>query len=108
MDNVESVKDLEKHFHLRSELIYVDDPKFLQFPNQMKLYKGDTLVIEVINIIDGLVVLLHPSSISKLPVLPQFLQTILLSTFWSAYIASPTWCSISCYLLLKQIACFSC
>ncbi|XP_069694411.1 plexin-B isoform X4 [Periplaneta americana] len=47
MDNVEAVKDLEKHFHtMRSELVYVDDPKFFQFPNQIKLYKGDTLVIE--------------------------------------------------------------
>jgi hypothetical protein len=50
MDNVEAVKDLEKHFHtMRSELVYVDDPKFFQFPNQIKLYKGDTLVIEVCN-----------------------------------------------------------
>jgi plexin A len=50
MDNVETVKDLEKHFHtMRSELVYVDDPKFFQFPNQIKLYKGDTLVIEVRN-----------------------------------------------------------
>lgn len=48
MDHVESVKDLEKHFqNLRSQLLYVDDPKFFQFPNQIKLYKGDTLVIEV-------------------------------------------------------------
>nr|CAD7441811.1 unnamed protein product [Timema bartmani] len=47
MDSVEAVKDLEKHFqNLRSQLIYVEDPRFLQFPNQMKLYKGDTLVIE--------------------------------------------------------------
>jgi hypothetical protein len=27
----------------------VDDPKFCQFPTQVKLYKGDTLVIEVCN-----------------------------------------------------------
>lgn len=48
MDNVEAVKDLEKHFHnMRSDLVYVDDPKFFQFPNHIKLYKGDTLVIEV-------------------------------------------------------------
>ncbi|XP_046407058.1 plexin-B isoform X3 [Ischnura elegans] len=47
MDNVEAVKDLEKHFQsLRSMLTYVDDPKFFQFPNLIKLYKGDTLVIE--------------------------------------------------------------
>uniref|UniRef100_A0A146MHQ7 Plexin-B n=2 Tax=Lygus hesperus TaxID=30085 RepID=A0A146MHQ7_LYGHE len=43
MDNVQSVRDLEKH---RSQLIYVDDPTFFQFPNEVKLYKGDTLVIE--------------------------------------------------------------
>ena len=48
MDNVEAVRDLEKHFQLiRSQLLYVDDPKFFEFPNQQKLYKGDTLVIEV-------------------------------------------------------------
>lgn len=48
MDNVEVVRDLEKHFQLiRSQLLYVDDPKFFEFPNQQKLYKGDTLVIEV-------------------------------------------------------------
>lgn len=48
MDNVESVKDLKKHFQsLRSQLLYVEDPKFFQFPNMVKSYKGDTLVIEV-------------------------------------------------------------
>ncbi|XP_049807019.1 plexin-B [Schistocerca serialis cubense] len=47
MDNVETVKDLEKHFqNLRSQLLYVDDPQFFRFPNEIKLYKGDTLVIE--------------------------------------------------------------
>lgn len=47
MDDVESVHDLEKHFsNLRSQLVYVDDPKFCKFPNEVKLYKGDTLVIE--------------------------------------------------------------
>lgn len=47
MDNVESVKDLNKHFQsLRSTIVYVDDPKFIPFVNGMKLYKGDTLVIE--------------------------------------------------------------
>lgn len=47
MDNVQSVRDLEKHFpNLRSQLLYVEDPKFFKFPNQIKLYKGDTLVIE--------------------------------------------------------------
>ncbi|KAL1130244.1 hypothetical protein AAG570_013182 [Ranatra chinensis] len=47
MDNVQAVRDLEKHFkNLRSQLLYVDDPKFFEFPNDVKLYKGDTLVIE--------------------------------------------------------------
>ncbi|KAF4532611.1 hypothetical protein B566_EDAN013516 [Ephemera danica] len=47
MDNVEAVRDLGKHFqNLRSQLLYFEDPKFFQFPNQIKLYKGDTLVIE--------------------------------------------------------------
>lgn len=47
MDNVESVRDLNKHFqNLRSIIIYVDDPVYFPFPNNVKLYKGDTLVIE--------------------------------------------------------------
>lgn len=47
MDNVQSVKDLSKNFqNLRSTIIYVDDPVFFSFPNNLKLYKGDTLVIE--------------------------------------------------------------
>lgn len=47
MDNVQTVRDLEKHFpNIRTQLLYVEDPKFIQFPNQIKLYKGDTLVIE--------------------------------------------------------------
>lgn len=48
MDNVESVRDLEKHYkELPSQIVYVEDPKFFRFPNEIKLYKGDTLVIEV-------------------------------------------------------------
>lgn len=47
MDNVIAVRDLEKHFSkLSHHLLYVEDPKFFEFPNQIKLYKGDTLVIE--------------------------------------------------------------
>ncbi|XP_047364074.1 plexin-B [Vespa velutina] len=47
MDNVEIVRDLEKHFQsLRNRLLYVEDPKFFPFPRNVKLYKGDTLVIE--------------------------------------------------------------
>ena len=48
LDNVESVKDLEKHYKdLPSSIVYVEDPHFDRFPNEVKLYKGDTLVIEV-------------------------------------------------------------
>lgn len=47
MDNVKSVRDLNKHFqHIRSNLIFVDDPVFFPFVSSLKLYKGDTLVIE--------------------------------------------------------------
>ncbi|XP_063219217.1 plexin-B isoform X2 [Bacillus rossius redtenbacheri] len=47
MDNVKSVRDLAKHFqNLRSQLLYVGDPVFYEFSNKVKLYKGDTLVIE--------------------------------------------------------------
>lgn len=47
MDDVKSVRDLNKHFqHIRSNLIYVDDPVFFPFVSSLKLYKGDTLVIE--------------------------------------------------------------
>lgn len=47
MDNVQTVNDLDKHFqNLRSTIIYVDDPVYFSFPNNLKLYKGDTLVIE--------------------------------------------------------------
>ncbi|XP_052127793.1 plexin-B [Frankliniella occidentalis] len=47
MDDVESAVELNKHFpSLPSTLLYVEDPKFLQFPKDIKLYKGDTLVIE--------------------------------------------------------------
>jgi len=48
MDSVQTVRDLEKHFQsLRAQLLYVEDPKFFQFPRLSKSYKGDTLVIEV-------------------------------------------------------------
>ncbi|XP_063990960.1 plexin-B [Diachasmimorpha longicaudata] len=48
MDNVESVRDLEKHFQnsIKNRLSYVEDPKFFAFPQMIKNYKGDTLVIE--------------------------------------------------------------
>lgn len=47
MDDVKTVKDLNKYFNsLRSTIVYVDDPKYFSFPNSLKLYKGDTLVIE--------------------------------------------------------------
>ena len=48
MDDVRSVRDLAKHFrNLRSTMYYVEDPVFHKFPQLLKLYKGDTLVIEV-------------------------------------------------------------
>lgn len=45
MDNVESVRDLKKHFQ---QLQYVEDPNYSPFvgASLVKLYKGDTLVIE--------------------------------------------------------------
>ena len=45
MDNVESVRDLKKHFQ---QLQYVEDPVYSAFmgASLIKLYKGDTLVIE--------------------------------------------------------------
>ncbi|KAH8402557.1 hypothetical protein KR009_010646 [Drosophila setifemur] len=48
MDNVQLVRDLTKYFHdLRSIIVYLADPKYLPFPNDgIKLYKGDSLVIE--------------------------------------------------------------
>lgn len=48
MDNVAAVKDIEKHLKvLQSQIVYVQDPKYFQFSNTIKSYKGDTLVIEV-------------------------------------------------------------
>lgn len=48
MDNVTSVRDLEKHLKsLQSQIVYVEDPNIFQFSNTIKSYKGDTLVIEV-------------------------------------------------------------
>lgn len=47
MDNVAAVRDLPKHFQmLRSAIVYVADPQFHPFADGIKLYKGDTLVIE--------------------------------------------------------------
>lgn len=47
MDNVQTVRDLSKYFqNIRSTIVYVDDPVYSPFPGGMKLYKGDTLVIE--------------------------------------------------------------
>lgn len=47
MDNVQWVRDLSKYFQsVRSTIIYVSDPKYTPFPGGIKLYKGDTLVIE--------------------------------------------------------------
>ncbi|XP_063589572.1 plexin-B-like isoform X1 [Penaeus indicus] len=52
MDNVASVKNL-KHVlpsSARASLMYVLDPTYKKFPNGIKLYKGDTLVIEGVNL----------------------------------------------------------
>uniref|UniRef100_A0A182RW53 Sema domain-containing protein n=1 Tax=Anopheles funestus TaxID=62324 RepID=A0A182RW53_ANOFN len=47
MDSVLSVRNLPKHFqNLRSAIVYVEDPVYQPFPNTVKMYKGDTLVIE--------------------------------------------------------------
>lgn len=48
MDNVEAVRDLDKYGQSspRNRLLYVEDPKFFPFLRNVKLYKGDTLVIE--------------------------------------------------------------
>ncbi|KAH8283417.1 hypothetical protein KR054_011013 [Drosophila jambulina] len=49
MDNVQLVRDLNKYFHdIRSTIVYLADPKYFPFPNDdgIKLYKGDSLVIE--------------------------------------------------------------
>ncbi|XP_066956195.1 plexin-B-like isoform X2 [Macrobrachium rosenbergii] len=48
MDNVQTVRNL-KHVlpsSARASLLYVLDPTYKKFPNSIKLYKGDTLVIE--------------------------------------------------------------
>jgi len=48
MDHVETVRDLQKHLKvLQTQIVYVQDPKYFQFSNIIKSYKGDTLVIEV-------------------------------------------------------------
>jgi hypothetical protein len=48
MDNVESVLNLQNYLPVdKCQLVYVDDPVVYPFPNNLKLYKGDTLVIEV-------------------------------------------------------------
>lgn len=47
MDNVQWVRDLNKYFpSLRSTIVYVQDPNYHPFNEKLKLYKGDTLVIE--------------------------------------------------------------
>nr|XP_045584269.1 plexin-B-like [Procambarus clarkii] len=47
MDNVASVRNLKHVLSTSaSSLVYVLDPTYKKFPNAIKLYKGDTLVIE--------------------------------------------------------------
>ncbi|ROT66373.1 hypothetical protein C7M84_015602 [Penaeus vannamei] len=52
MDNVASVRNLKHVLHssARTSLLYVLDPTYKKFPNGIKLYKGDTLVIEGVNL----------------------------------------------------------
>ncbi|XP_076035062.1 plexin-B-like isoform X2 [Oratosquilla oratoria] len=48
MDNVAALRNL-KHMlrsSARASLVYMQDPSYRQFPGYIKLYKGDTLVIE--------------------------------------------------------------
>ena len=48
MDNVESLLHLQNYLPRdKAQLIYVEDPVVNSFPGRVKLYKGDTLVIEV-------------------------------------------------------------
>ncbi|KAF0309517.1 Plexin-B [Amphibalanus amphitrite] len=47
MDDVASVRNLKQHrAPMNSVLLYVQDPVVMPFPGRVKLYKGDTLVIE--------------------------------------------------------------
>lgn len=47
MDDVSSVKELSANFpKVKSDLIYVPDPKLFPFDDGIKLYKGESLVIE--------------------------------------------------------------
>ncbi|XP_063883556.1 LOW QUALITY PROTEIN: plexin-B-like [Scylla paramamosain] len=47
MDGVVSVMHLRQHFpNVRSRLTYLPDPVYYTFPHGVKLYKGDTLVVE--------------------------------------------------------------
>ena len=48
MDGVSSVQRLENYLPQdKCELVYVEDPVVTPFPDGVKLYKGDTIVIEV-------------------------------------------------------------
>lgn len=48
MDNVEPVLNLQNYLPGdKCQLVYVEDPVVYEFPSKLKLYKGDTLVIEV-------------------------------------------------------------
>ncbi|RWS27267.1 plexin-B-like protein, partial [Leptotrombidium deliense] len=55
MDNVQSVKDVERHFpQLDAHLYYVPNPKLFLFKNNgVKLYKGESLVIEGENLLSA-------------------------------------------------------
>lgn len=52
MDHVETMQDLKKYFNPpRTHMVFVEDPHVYQFPNRIKSYKGDPLVIEGENLI---------------------------------------------------------
>ncbi|XP_061706998.1 plexin-B [Cydia pomonella] len=52
MDYVETMHDLEKYFNPpRTHMVFVEDPHVYHFPNKIKSYKGDPLVIEGENLI---------------------------------------------------------
>ena len=50
MDNVQGVRNLKQFSpDLQSSIIYVEDPIYFPFANDVKVFSGDTLVIEVGN-----------------------------------------------------------
>lgn len=61
MDDVQPVREMQNYFpSLPNEIIYVPDPKFYVLSNDggVKLYKGESLVIEV-----GVIALCYKNSL---------------------------------------------